>query len=350
MATQSENPVEEDLIEISAVSRLTGLSTHNLRVWESRHGVVSPARSDSQRRLYSRDDVRKLGILKALVDRGFSIGRLSNLTFEQLEQRLAESETDSGAAVDDSHQSSSPQAQQRRCRIAIAGQLIAGQFRDEGPLRDKFRVVSEHGTLEELAEALRPHSADVLIIELATLFDDGIEEIQHQLSASKARRAVIAYRFASDSALQRIENDLVGITALRAPVNATEIRLACLAGMDLSPIDAPLSIREDSRHTTESLDQEDSSESAIPPHRFSPAELGAISELTSDVKCECPHHLANLITSLAAFEQYSKECENRNKDDARIHRLLHRVSAEARSSLESALVKVLAFEDLQIPS
>ena len=35
MATESENLVKEDLIEISAVSRLTGLSTHNIRVWEN---------------------------------------------------------------------------------------------------------------------------------------------------------------------------------------------------------------------------------------------------------------------------------------------------------------------------
>ena len=140
----------------------------------------------------------------------------------------------------------------------------------------------------------------------------------------------------------------MGITALRAPVNATEIRLACLAGMDLSPTDAPLAFNEDAGKSFENPGQT-SSESDIPANRFSPAELAAISEMTSEVKCECPHHLANLITSLSAFEQYSTECENRNADDARLHQFLYLASAEARSSMEDALAKVLEFEDLQIP-
>ena len=247
MATEAENSVEEDLIEISAVSRLTGLSTHNLRVWESRHGVVSPVRSDSRRRLYSRDDVRKLGMLKALVDRGFSIGRLANLNLEQLELRLEESEASTVASAEDRRTTSASTTQERRCRIAIAGHLIGGQFRDEGPLREKFRVVSEHATTKELAQDLRPNSVDVLIVELATLFDDGIEEIQQLLTTARARRAVVTYRFASDSALQRIENELAGITALRAPVNATEIRLACLAGLDLMPSGLPSSVQRGCR-------------------------------------------------------------------------------------------------------
>lgn len=349
MATKSKNLAKEDLVEISAVSRLTGLSTHNLRVWESRHGVVSPVRSDSKRRLYSRDDVRKLGILKTLVDRGFSIGRLSKLNIEQLEHRLEESEASSASIVDAPRQSSAAKVRKRRCRVAIAGHLIAGQFRDDGPLCDDFRVVSEHATVEQLSAALRPTSVDVLLIELATLFDDGIEEIQQLLTRAKARRAVVTYRFASDSVLQRIENDLVGITVLRAPVNATEIRLACLSGMDLSPKDSPLALSEDAGNSFENP-EESSSDSEAPPHRFSLAELAAIADIANDVKCECPQHLSNLITSLAAFEQYSQECENRNEDDARLHQFLYLATAGARHSMENALAKVIEFEDLQLPN
>ena len=239
--------------------------------------------------------------------------------------------------------------QKRRCRIAVAGHLIAAQLHDEGPLKDSIRLVSEHTTTDQMAKALRPHSADVLIIELATLFDDSIEEIQQLLTAAKARRAVVTYRFASDSALQRIENDLAGITALRAPVNATEIRLACLAGMELPSPDAPLPLSDDEGHSFEQSGEIPAGGEA-PPRRFSPAELAAISDITSKVKCECPQHLANLVTSLAAFEQYSRECENRNADDARLHQFLHLASAAARRSMEDALAKVLEFEDLQISS
>ena len=38
---------------IGAVSRLTGVSADNLRVWERRHQAVTPARDDSGDRSYS---------------------------------------------------------------------------------------------------------------------------------------------------------------------------------------------------------------------------------------------------------------------------------------------------------
>ncbi|HKL63895.1 MAG TPA: MerR family transcriptional regulator, partial [Woeseiaceae bacterium] len=69
---------------IGAVSRLTGISTHTLRIWERRYGAVVAERTDSGRRIYSRRDVEKLGLLKILVDRGFSIGQIANLDLEEL--------------------------------------------------------------------------------------------------------------------------------------------------------------------------------------------------------------------------------------------------------------------------
>ena len=62
------------------------------------------------------------------------------------------------------------------------------------------------------------------------------------------------------------------------------------------------------------------------------------------VKCECPNHLAELITSLNAFEQYSEHCENRNKEDAAMHMLLHVTTAKARRMLEDALNHLVEFE------
>ncbi|MGY8686441.1 MAG: MerR family transcriptional regulator, partial [Verrucomicrobiales bacterium] len=71
MISQSD---QEQFFEISAVSRLTGVSTPNIRVWEKRHNVVEPKRSKTKRRLYTPDDIQRLTLLKALVDRGHAIG------------------------------------------------------------------------------------------------------------------------------------------------------------------------------------------------------------------------------------------------------------------------------------
>ena len=67
------------------VSQRTGLSPHVLRVWERRYGAVSPDRSDSNRRLYGDDELKRLEILAALTRGGHSIGQIASLPVEELE-------------------------------------------------------------------------------------------------------------------------------------------------------------------------------------------------------------------------------------------------------------------------
>jgi DNA-binding transcriptional MerR regulator/methylmalonyl-CoA mutase cobalamin-binding subunit len=68
---------------IRAVSKLTGVPVDTLRAWERRYGVVQPVR-DSRGRLYGDGDVRKLRLLRLLVDRGHPIGRLVKLSEGEL--------------------------------------------------------------------------------------------------------------------------------------------------------------------------------------------------------------------------------------------------------------------------
>ncbi|GIS18668.1 MAG: hypothetical protein CM15mP120_05840 [Pseudomonadota bacterium] len=59
-----------DRLTIGAVSRLTGIPTHTLRKWESRHNIVEPKRSDSGRRFYNDQHVERLGMVKRLMSEG----------------------------------------------------------------------------------------------------------------------------------------------------------------------------------------------------------------------------------------------------------------------------------------
>jgi DNA-binding transcriptional MerR regulator len=70
--------------QIGAVARVTGLSTHTLRVWERRYGVVTPARTPGGSRVYSDADVTRLRLLKKLTDEGHSIGRIAHLSDKDL--------------------------------------------------------------------------------------------------------------------------------------------------------------------------------------------------------------------------------------------------------------------------
>ena len=74
----------EERYPIGVVARRTGLSKDVLRVWESRYGVVSPARSDSGRRLYSEADVERLALLRQATAAGWSIGEVAGRPVEDL--------------------------------------------------------------------------------------------------------------------------------------------------------------------------------------------------------------------------------------------------------------------------
>lgn len=69
---------------IKAVSRRTGLSPHLIRIWERRYGAVSPARTPTNRRVYSDADIKRLALLREATETGESIGQIANLSDNEL--------------------------------------------------------------------------------------------------------------------------------------------------------------------------------------------------------------------------------------------------------------------------
>jgi methanogenic corrinoid protein MtbC1 len=69
-------PSGEPAYSISAVSKLTGVSCHALRIWERRYGFPRPLRSPSGQRRYSREQVEDLIQLAEQLRSGRSIGEL----------------------------------------------------------------------------------------------------------------------------------------------------------------------------------------------------------------------------------------------------------------------------------
>lgn len=76
---------------IKAVSNLTGLSLHVIRAWEKRYNVVVPERTDTNRRLYSDQDVEKLKLLSQASDSGYSIGTIARYNIDELKGILGKS-------------------------------------------------------------------------------------------------------------------------------------------------------------------------------------------------------------------------------------------------------------------
>ena len=69
----------------SAAARMVNIPVATLRVWERRYRVVGPSQAPSGHRLYSSQDVRRLGLIKQLVDQGNGIGMLARLDTARLQ-------------------------------------------------------------------------------------------------------------------------------------------------------------------------------------------------------------------------------------------------------------------------
>ena len=60
----------EEGLSIGTVERETGVAKDTLRVWEKRYGFPAPGRDSNGERIYGRDQVEKLILIKRLIDRG----------------------------------------------------------------------------------------------------------------------------------------------------------------------------------------------------------------------------------------------------------------------------------------
>ena len=74
---------------IAAVSKLTGVSCHALRVWERRYGFPVPERDAHGERLYPVAQVLRLRLIKRLMDLGHRPGRLMGTPVDELEALAA---------------------------------------------------------------------------------------------------------------------------------------------------------------------------------------------------------------------------------------------------------------------
>jgi len=74
----------DGVYSIKAAAKRTGLTSHVIRVWEKRYAAVRPSRTPTNRRLYSDADVERLELLRDATIAGHSIGRVAQLSNEEL--------------------------------------------------------------------------------------------------------------------------------------------------------------------------------------------------------------------------------------------------------------------------
>jgi DNA-binding transcriptional MerR regulator len=310
---------------IGVVSRLTGVRPTTLRIWERRYGLVRPSRSEGKSRLYSEDDLRRLTLVKALVDAGHQISLLAPMTIEELRHRL---EGTTARTIKPGNGNDSP------ARVVLVGNSLPERLKgaEHIAMAQGVEIMASFSDEQELRNESVTLEPDVLALEYATVHHDALPRVQSLMTATGATRAVVIYGIAAGQALQDLGS--AGVICLRAPVPLADIVSTC---------------RNVSRRAQPALAAVESVTSEqVSARRFSPEQLARISTRAPAIACECPHHLVDLINSMAAFETYSRECENRNTQDAQIHAFLGVTAGRSRAMLEAALERVAEFEGIDI--
>lgn len=180
---------------IGEVARRTGIRPDTIRAWERRYSVVTPLRGPNANRYYTRDHVRRLLMIKRLVDSGQAISMVSRLTDDQLAERSV-----------------------ALCRAMqpLAGWVVVSRQQPEW-LR---QCMAEHPTYNIVWHAgldeLGVLGNRLLIIDMPSLSEQHEREITHHVASEYASQCLVVYQFASRTELRALSGR--GFKLLKGPL------------------------------------------------------------------------------------------------------------------------------------
>lgn len=300
-----------------AAARLAGLPVETLRVWERRYSLSEAQRSERGQRLYSAEQVARLGLLKQLVDQGHSIGVLAGLSHEQLQSMLG---LDGQARA----------VAETPVRVLLVGAMLSRRIAAMGQGAYGLDVRGHCDDLEQAPRLAPDAGADVLVIEMSELDDNAIAPIVAARQATGVSATVVLYRFSPSATIRalRAQSCLVA----RIPADLTELALLCQSALDghrppLHGIPLP----------------------NVAPPRFDETALARITAAGTNITCECPRHLTDVLLMVGSFERYSQQCASRNPEDAALHAQLALASGRARMLLEDAMEQLAIADGLPLP-
>jgi DNA-binding transcriptional MerR regulator/methylmalonyl-CoA mutase cobalamin-binding subunit len=180
---------QSDLHPIKVVARRTGLTPHVIRVWERRYKAVSPQRTDSNRRLYTEDDIEHLRLLRQATIAGHSIGQIAGYPTEKLRELLADDAVYASAPSGPLSRLLPPrEAARRPVEYFIQESVAAIEKLDERSLERTLALAD--------MELSQPVVMDEVIVPLMTKLGDwwqeGAARAAHEHMASAVVRTLLA--------------------------------------------------------------------------------------------------------------------------------------------------------------
>ena len=296
-----------------------------MRIWERRYKVVEPYRSDNADRLYHRDDINRLTLLKMLVDRGHTIGSIVKFNNDELTERLEVHDHGKSFNINDSNGSS--------ISVVVVGSVLPLQIEHSDIDDSSFCFSGLYKNKNEFEEKHVNKTTDILVLEYPTIQEDQIDDIHGLFKSSGAKKLILIYGF-SNSAAKRFLKD-TDYVFIHAPITIDHLHA-----------EIKHQIEEENLYK-DNMDNLELGNEA-PKRTYSNKHLIQLASASSTIKCECPQHLSAMIIKLVQFEVYSSECENRSKKDAELHKMLGNMTGHARFIMEQALTKVVEAEGIKI--
>lgn len=323
----------------SAAARMVNIPVATLRVWERRYQVVGPTQTPSGQRLYSSQDVRRLVLIKQLVNRGHGIGMLARMDTAALQDLVDEADqTESvlnGATspVQRGHVAGTGKRVEP-VRVLLVGQDAALRWQDHLHAFDSegVRVVKTVDGSPASELSLRDVQADIVLVDVPALHMETVDWLARLQRLVGARQIVAVYGFASSQVTGALHAR--GAILHRSAVGAPELMQSIM-----DAVRGWRSVARGLRHVPD----------PAPTPRFDAASLAGLVQSMPRVACECPHHLAHLVTMLGQFESYSADCESREPADVALHAYLYRVAGHARALMEEALITIAQAEGISLP-
>lgn len=311
------------IYRIGAVSRSTGVPVSTLRVWETRHGAFCPTKTEGQQRLYSEQDLSKARLLKQLSLEGHSISAIASLDLAHL-RRLCRPQGMTKTQAHEPHQA---------LTMTVVGLGMANRIESitmTSAMGDhRCLITAVFDDLKSAQQAAFETSSHVLLIKVNSLQDGVFTDIQALVAQHTFAQTVVLYHFAPEVVVHAMRR--AGLVVRRDPIADTELA-ELLQSVLFLPMDAAPQWAS----------------GAAPQRKYSDQTLRRMAGISTDVLCECPKHVAELIAQLASFEQYSQECLNKNTEDAQLHAYLRAISGSARAVFENALERIATHEGIDL--
>lgn len=86
------------IYSIRDLEKLTGIKAHTIRMWEQRYRLVAPARTDTNIRYYTDENLRHLFNVALLNRYGYKISKLAKMQPQEIAARVAEIAENNGSA------------------------------------------------------------------------------------------------------------------------------------------------------------------------------------------------------------------------------------------------------------